>query len=170
MQLFMHRERKSRVGEKTKLNVVFTADDDVLELTRDLELHSKTSSSAIVGSTIMVKKRRQLSSLENSYLELTEHLVRQYGLSLGVFAKPVKRKLRMVKAISPPPITYQPEHLLTSEQAAAILGLRSKTLANWRVQGVEKLPFRRIGGAVRYQYCDLLTFIEARKHENTSQY
>ncbi|AIK41830.1 helix-turn-helix domain protein [Brucella anthropi] len=118
----------------------------------------------------MVKKRRQLSSLENSYLELTEHLVRQYGLSLGVFAKPVKRKLRMVKAISPPPITYQPEHLLTSEQAAAILGLRSKTLANWRVQGVEKLPFRRIGGAVRYQYGDLLTFIEARKHENTSQY
>ncbi|MBJ6718824.1 helix-turn-helix domain-containing protein [Bacillus sp. PR5] len=118
----------------------------------------------------MVEKRRQLSSLENSYLELTEHLVRQYGLSLGVFAKPVKRKPRMVKAISPPPITYQPEHLLTSEQAAAILGLRSKTLANWRVQGVEKLPFRRIGGAVRYQYGDLLTFIEARKHENTSQY
>ncbi len=67
MQLFMHRERKSRVGEKTKLNVVFTADDDVLELTRDLELHSKTSSSAIVGSTIMVKK-------EGSFLLLKIHI------------------------------------------------------------------------------------------------
>lgn len=118
----------------------------------------------------MVEKRRQLSSLENSYLQLTEHLVRRYGLSLGMFAGSVKRKPRTTKAVSSRPITYQPEHLLTSEQAAAILGLRSKTLANWRVQGVEKLPFRRIGGAVRYQYGDLLGFIEARKRENTSQY
>ncbi len=109
------------------------------------------------------------AKISAAYFELTEHLVRQYGLSLGVFAKPVKRKPRMAKAISPPPITYQPEHLLTSEQAAAILGLRSKTLANWRVQGVEKLPFRRIGGAVRYQYGDLLAFIEHHKKLNTSQ-
>lgn len=110
------------------------------------------------------------STFEQSYLRLTEHLVREYGLSLGFLTsgstKPSK-KLPCKQRLTAP--TYQPDHLLTPEQAAAVLGLRPKTLANWRVQGVEKLPFRRIGGAVRYQYGDLLGFIETRKRENTSQ-
>ncbi|KAB2662042.1 helix-turn-helix domain-containing protein [Brucella tritici] len=112
---------------------------------------------------------RNSGKISASYLELTEHLVRQYGLSLGIFAGAIKRKPRIAKAISPSPITFQHHHLLTSEQAAAVLGLRAKTLANWRVEGIEKLPFRRIGGAVRYQYSDLLEFINSNKKINTSQ-
>jgi hypothetical protein len=118
----------------------------------------------------MVKKRRQLSSLENSYLELTEHLVRQYGLSLGVFAKPVKRKPRMAKAISPPPITHNPEVLLTPEQASKVLGLSLATLANWRWLGTPYLPYKKIGRLVRYQAGDLTSFVERQKRQNTSEH
>ncbi len=110
-------------------------------------------------------------TLEQKYLRLTEYLVRHYGLSLE-FLTPEPNKIgtqqRIRKSQTAP--SYQPDSLLNSEQAATMLGLRSKTLANWRVQGVEKLQFRRIGGAVRYQYGGLVHFIEARKHENTSQY
>lgn len=118
-----------------------------------------------------VPSRKAKSTLKRSYLRLAEHLVRQYGLSLEFLAsEPTYPRDTLQRGTSQLSHSYQPDHLLTSEQAATVLGLRSKTLANWRVEGIEKLPFRRIGGAVRYQYRDLLSFIETRKHENTSQY
>ncbi len=44
-----------------------------------------------------------------------------------------------------PSTNYELDHLLTSEQAAGVLGLSPKTLANWRVQGIENLPYRKVG-------------------------
>ena len=123
-----------------------------------------------MGKKLKIPKVRP--SIQQNYLRLTEHLVREYGLSLEFFLPESKLSsdAREKGQGSKLPPLYQQHDLLTPEQAATVLGLRSKTLANWRVQGVEKLPFRRIGGAVRYQYSDLVNFIETRKHENTSQY
>mgnify|MGYP001203675018 CR=1 FL=1 len=57
---------------------------------------------------------------------------------------------------------------LTTSQAAEILGLSAKTLANWRVSG--KGPeFHRLGGAVRYHPNDLNAWVERGKRSNTSQ-
>lgn len=44
-----------------------------------------------------------------------------------------------------PSTNYELDHLLTSEQAAGVLGLSPKTLAHWRVQGIENLPYRKVG-------------------------
>ncbi|MHA6646207.1 hypothetical protein [Mesorhizobium sp. A623] len=57
-------------------------------------------------------------SLEQTYLSLTEHLVRDYDLSLNFLENPEKpRSPRQQTA------TYQPSDLLTPAQAAAVLGL-----------------------------------------------
>jgi len=117
----------------------------------------------------MVKKIWQHPCLEKSYLELTEHLVRHYGLSFCVFAGAINPKPRIAKAISPPPDTFSPEMLLSPEQASEILGLSLATLANWRWLGTPYLPYKKIGRLVRYQAGDLNAFIERQKRQNTSQ-
>ncbi|MEJ5087161.1 helix-turn-helix domain-containing protein [Brucella pseudogrignonensis] len=114
-------------------------------------------------------KSKTSTEVTAAYIKLTEYLIRQYGLSLCVFARATTPLPSRSKAIQTYPISYQADDLLTSEQAATILGLRAKTLANWRVQGIEKLPFRKIGGAVRYQHEDVRKFVEFNKKQNTSQ-
>lgn len=106
------------------------------------------------------------TSFEQTYLALTEYLVRHYGLSLSFLAgseQPAKPPTPRPKP------TYQPTDLLTPEQAAAVLGLSPKTLANWRVSGIPALPYRQVGRAIRYQYADLLAFAEGNRRFNTSQ-
>lgn len=117
----------------------------------------------------MVRKREQLSSLEKSYVELSEHLVRQYGLSLGVLLGTAKPKPQTARAAVTPPLTYSPEMLLSPEQASEILGLSLATLANWRWLGTPYLPYKKIGRLVRYQAGDLTAFVERQKRQNTSQ-
>jgi excisionase family DNA binding protein len=51
--------------------------------------------------------------------------------------------------------------LLTSEQAASILGVRIQTLRSWSYQK-KNLPIVKIGGRVRYRLSDLKRFIESR--------
>ncbi|MBX8800715.1 helix-turn-helix domain-containing protein [Pseudochrobactrum asaccharolyticum] len=98
--------------------------------------------------------------LEKAYLTLTELLVRRCGMSLSILASG--------KSSAPSP-SYQATDLLNCTQAAEVLGLSVKTLANWRVSGQHELPYRRIGGAIRYQYADLQAFADSHKRLNTSQ-
>jgi len=116
----------------------------------------------------MAKKpdnKSEQPSLEQLYLSLTEHLVRKYNMSLSFLTT----QTDSAREHPLPSTNYELDHLLTSEQAAGVLGLSPKTLANWRVQGIENLPYRKVGKAIRYKYGDLLAFIDLQKRENTSQ-
>lgn len=58
--------------------------------------------------------------------------------------------------------------LLTTDQTAEILNVKTATLRVWRMQG--KGPrFRKIGALVRYAETDLTTFIDAQTHISTGQ-
>lgn len=51
------------------------------------------------------------------------------------------------------------ETLLTREQVAAMLGIKSQTLAKWACTHRHNLPFVKIGSAVRYRRNDVEAFI-----------
>ncbi len=68
----------------------------------------------------------------------------------------------MTEPLSPPPLVDEIE-------AARILDLSPLTLRRWRWAG--KGPrFVKIGAAVRYDLADLTTFIEAGRHNSTSEF
>ena len=52
--------------------------------------------------------------------------------------------------------------LLTSSQAAELLGVTVATLATWRCTGRYPLPWVRVGRCIRYRPEDLVAFIESR--------
>lgn len=61
-----------------------------------------------------------------------------------------------------------PNQMLSTQDAAALLGLKPCTLAAWREDGSQPgLAFFKLGKAVRYRYADLLAFIETRKASST---
>ena len=61
-----------------------------------------------------------------------------------------------------------PNRMLSTQDAAALLGLQPCTLAAWREDGSQpSLAFFKLGKAVRYRYADLLAFIETRKASST---
>ena len=53
-----------------------------------------------------------------------------------------------------------PNPLISTEEAAEILGLEPATLVNWRCTRRYPLPFVRIGRSIRYRLSDLELFIE----------
>ena len=55
-----------------------------------------------------------------------------------------------------------PSPLLTSEQAAEILGTTPGNLSVWRCTRKVQIPFVKIGKSVRYRLADLEKFIESR--------
>lgn len=61
------------------------------------------------------------------------------------------------------------EQLLTSNQAAAFLGVSNSFLPKDRVSGKTGIPFIKIGSAVRYCRSDLEKFIEANTFQTTSE-
>lgn len=50
--------------------------------------------------------------------------------------------------------------LLTRKQVADILGIKEKTLANWKSTGCHNLPHIKIGKLVRYKISELEKFLE----------
>lgn len=63
----------------------------------------------------------------------------------------------------------QQEKLLTSKEAAPILGVSVAFLERDRWAGA-RIPFIKIGSrAVRYRYSDLLAYIESCVRQSTSQ-
>jgi len=63
---------------------------------------------------------------------------------------------------------YSDNDLLTPSKAAALLKIRPKTLANWRVAGSGP-RFVKAGGRVVYRFHDLMTYVSQRSRLNTSQ-
>ncbi len=60
--------------------------------------------------------------------------------------------------------------LLSTKQAAQILGVSIAFLERDRWAGA-RVPFVKMGSrAVRYRHSDLLAYIESRTHYSTSQY
>jgi len=64
------------------------------------------------------------------------------------------------------------EDLLTTEQVAAMLGLRPNTLEIQRHKGRHTIPFIKFGtarcGTVRYQRADVEAWLAERKRTSTS--
>lgn len=58
------------------------------------------------------------------------------------------------------------DSFLTTQQAAAYLGLARSTLVRWRWSG-DGPPFRKFGRAVRYARADLDGWAAERTHANT---
>ena len=57
--------------------------------------------------------------------------------------------------------------MLTTDQAASLLGLRPATLANWREDGSADLAFSKFGRSVRYRYGDVVAFAERTRATST---
>ncbi|MGE6993781.1 helix-turn-helix domain-containing protein [Pseudomonas sp. NPDC047961] len=57
--------------------------------------------------------------------------------------------------------------LVDSEVAAVVLGIEKDTLATWRHNGAQQLPFLKIGRAVRYRISDLADYLARRSSLNT---
>lgn len=52
------------------------------------------------------------------------------------------------------------EQLLTTEQAAKLLSVSRQTLANWRVNQPNRVPFVYVAGLVRYRLADIEALIQ----------
>ena len=52
--------------------------------------------------------------------------------------------------------------LVDTREAAKLLGLAKQTLDVWRVSGRVRVPFIKLGHAVRYRRSDLQAFVESR--------
>lgn len=59
--------------------------------------------------------------------------------------------------------------LLTTEQAAEILGIEPTTLTTWRSTGRYAIPFVRVGRAVRYRRADLDAWLRSRTVNGSEQ-
>ena len=58
------------------------------------------------------------------------------------------------------PVSTEKPQMLTTEEAASILGIKPATLIAWRFYDRHPLPFAKIGRCVRYRYSDVIDFIE----------
>ena len=68
-------------------------------------------------------------------------------------------------------LSKTPSHtteLISAKSAASMLGLKPKTLANWRVSGANGLKHISIGSRVFYRRNDLDAFITANAKSSTS--
>jgi len=65
-------------------------------------------------------------------------------------------------------IQVDPDVLLTTQEAAAILKSSSRTLEGWRVSGMVEIPFLKIGRSVRYRRLDILAVAEKNLRRTTS--
>jgi excisionase family DNA binding protein len=52
--------------------------------------------------------------------------------------------------------------LLSRKETAALLGIRTQTLATWAVTGRYDLPMIHVGRSVRYRLADLERWLESR--------
>jgi helix-turn-helix protein len=53
--------------------------------------------------------------------------------------------------------------LLDNRQAADFIGVTAGTLEVWRSEKRYQIPFLKVGGKVRYEVADLLTWLQSRK-------
>lgn len=60
-----------------------------------------------------------------------------------------------------------PNQMLTTAEAATLLGLKPATLANWREDGSADLAFSKFGSCVRYRYADVAAFAQRTRCGST---
>ena len=60
--------------------------------------------------------------------------------------------------------TIAPSGLMSTDKAAAYLGVKPATLQVWRSTNRSRLAFVKVGGLVRYRKSDLDAFIEQNTH------
>ena len=112
--------------------------------------------------------------------ETIQHLRRQLGVEANAAAKALADVLRTfcellaesVRLEAPEPRPVEIGHvaeLLSSEQAAAYLGVTKSTLGTWRCTGRYAIPFVKAGSKVRYRKADLDTFLEQRTATNSGE-
>jgi hypothetical protein len=66
------------------------------------------------------------------------------------------------------PFDQYPNRMLSTEEAANLMGLQPCTLSAWREDGSQPdLAFFKIGKAVRYRYGDVIAFLNARRAVST---
>jgi hypothetical protein len=54
-------------------------------------------------------------------------------------------------------------HFTNEDETARLLGLRVKTLRNWRQTGTEDLPYYKLGRAVRYDLDEVVAWAKSRR-------
>lgn len=64
---------------------------------------------------------------------------------------------------------YQSEQLLSPEDAARMMGVSPKTIANWRYRGTEGPKYVNIGSRIAYRRKDVLDFITDCVRQSTSE-
>jgi hypothetical protein len=58
---------------------------------------------------------------------------------------------------------------VNEDQAARVLGLKVKTLRNWRQSGTEDLAYYKLGRAVRYDLDDVVAWAKSRRFTSTTE-
>ena len=58
--------------------------------------------------------------------------------------------------------------LLTTGQAAALLGISPRTMENRRSTGLDFIRYCKVGRSVRYDPRDIAAYVNARRFDNTS--
>jgi len=59
---------------------------------------------------------------------------------------------------------HEPDTMLTTPQAAALLGMRPQTLHEWRCRGIGP-GYYQLGRAIRYRAGDLYDWLEGQRVE-----
>ncbi|MER9104428.1 helix-turn-helix domain-containing protein [Mesorhizobium sp. M0848] len=99
------------------------------------------------------------TGLDQAILDLIAYFAKRDRLLLPRLLRAPKKRAR-----SP---HYSDSALLRPPQAAKVLKVRPKTLANWRVSGMGP-AFTKLGGAIVYRYSDLQAFIAKGSRSSTS--
>jgi excisionase family DNA binding protein len=78
----------------------------------------------------------------------------------AVQKEPPSHKADTMKISAPPPRTNGA--LLTTSEAAEILGIHTSTLSNWRSTKRYNIPYKKVGGSVRYRLDDIEKWLSSR--------
>lgn len=129
------------------------------------ELTSTAPVSASAMEAFLSKARAKSKTVRGigmaaTYAQLTELLVRRYGL-------PFSLALATPSPIVPPQPQLNGDQLLSPEQLGDLLGVAPKTLANLRSKGGH-IPFIRVGGRIKYRYSDVMAYLEKARATSTS--
>lgn len=62
-----------------------------------------------------------------------------------------------------------PTFIVTPEQAAHVLDVKTPTLAVWRSTGRYNLPYVKVGRLVKYRISDLAEFLASRTANHTGE-
>ena len=60
------------------------------------------------------------------------------------------------------------DRLLTTHEIAETWGIKDQTLRVWRCTGRNRLPFVKVGGAVRYRLSDVEEFLDRNRAISTA--